>query len=332
MSYGLTSRAGLVFALFLAACSAAPTEDAAATSSASVDGAASLSFNADFTTTASGPFVVGQKVRVAYDVARSPSCRGDFNGHPGWSVTGFYRIAGGPVATFEAGGFSPSGGTQPPLLDLSTAGDLEVWFQTTSVWGCSSYDSNFGKNYHFSVGPSPKAPGWIGNAASVVSRATCSGGPCDGDRRALEGGFSFDTWARQRAAITSAYFDVWKQGTTDFDNPNLWRDLDVEVFVRAGSAGPFTTRYVGFDHRVGNDARYAFSLRDVDPLPGLNGGPLTDKSQCPAFPLSTDPSGQYAQVDLQFHVTVNGTVLRPAGGGEFHGTYQNYKGLYAVCF
>jgi Family of unknown function (DUF6209) len=334
MSYG-TARAASFFSLLLvAACSGAPAgEDAAQSSAASVATAeAQLSFHADFTTTASGPFTAGQKLRVAYDVARSTACRGDLNGHPGWSVTGYYRLNGGAVGTFEAGGFSPSGGTQPPVFDLPTPGDLEIWFQTTSVWGCTSYDSNYGKNYHFAVGASNRAPGWIGNAAAVVSRATCNGGPCDADRRPLDGGFLFDTWARQRAAITSGYFDVWKQGTTDWDNPNLWRDLDVELFTRVGDAGSFAMTYVSFDHRDGNNARYAFSLRTLDPVGGLDGGALTDKSQCPAFPLPLDPSGQYVQVDLQFYVTVNGTELRPAAGGVFHGTYQNYKGLYAVCF
>lgn len=326
-----------LFALLLAGCSAAApgdeAESSAAASTAKATAAPTLSFNADWTTTASAPLAVGQKLRIAYDVARSTQCRGDLNGHPGWSVTGSYRIAGGPVGTFEAGGFSPSGGTQPAVIDLAAEGDLEIWFQTTSVWGCTSFDSNFGKNYHFTIARSANAPGWIGNAAAVVSRATCSGGPCDADRHSLEAGFSFDTWARQRAAITSAYFDVWKAGTTDFDNANLWKDLDVELFVRVGDTGPFAMRYVAFDHRVGNDARYGFSLRDLDPLNGVNNGnALTDRSQCPTFALGTDPSGQYVQVDLQFYVTVNGTPLRPAGGGVFHGTYQNYKGLYAVCF
>ncbi len=336
MSYGLARAAGLFCLLLATACSGAPaSEQAAETSSASVDGEARLTFNADFTSTASGPFVAGQKLRVAYDVARSTSCRGDQNGHPGWSVTGYARMNGGPVATFEAGGFSPSGGTQAPILDLPSSGDLEIWFQTTSVWGCTSYDSAYGKNYHFAVGRSTRAPGWIGNAAAVVSRATCNGGPCDADRSSLEGGFTFDTWARQRAAITLGTFDVWKQGTTDRDNPDLWRDLDVQLFTRVGDVGPFAARYVGFDHRVGNDARYAFSLRELDPVGGVNGGALTDRSQCPTFRLATDASGQYVQVDLQFYVTVNGTELRPTqpgSGGVFHGTYQNYKGLYAVCF
>src|SRR4051812_42219963 len=109
MSYGLALRAASLFSFAaltgtLAACSAPQAEDTDGTTAAStastVDPDPRLSFNADFTSTASGPLVAGQKLHISYDTARNTSCRGDLNGHPGWSVTGFARVAGGPVTTF----------------------------------------------------------------------------------------------------------------------------------------------------------------------------------------------------------------------------------------
>jgi hypothetical protein len=112
-------------------------------------------FNADWTVTQSGPLLVGGKVRFAYDAARLPGCRGDFNGKPGWAITGSYRLNAGPVGSFEAGGFSSSNGTNPPVVTVDAAGDLAVWFQINSRWGCQEWDSAFGANYHFNVLATP---------------------------------------------------------------------------------------------------------------------------------------------------------------------------------
>lgn len=112
-----------------------------------------LSFNGDWSITQSvDPLPVGGQVQVAYDASRLPDCRGDLNGHPGWSITGYYSLNGGPVGSFEAGGYSPSGGTQQPIINLPEQGDLAIWFQVTNAWGCSAWDSNYGNNYHFNVG------------------------------------------------------------------------------------------------------------------------------------------------------------------------------------
>ena len=110
-----------------------------------------LTFTADWREEASGSLVAGRKVRVVYDTERLPQCRGDFNGHPGWTITGFQSQDGGEAETFEAGGFSPSGGSAEPVFGLEEPGDLEIWFQITNRWGCSEYDSDFGANYHFDV-------------------------------------------------------------------------------------------------------------------------------------------------------------------------------------
>ena len=93
----------------------------------------------------------GTTAKVIYDANRLPGCRGDYNGKPGWTITGFYQLNGGPVQNFWVAGFSSVTNPPAPSIPLSTAGALSVWFQVTNRWGCSEYDSNFGANYAFSI-------------------------------------------------------------------------------------------------------------------------------------------------------------------------------------
>ena len=114
-----------------------------------------LEFRDDWTIVNSGgPLVAGNKVVVGYDDDRLTDCRGEQNGQPAWSITGYHQLGGGDVGSFEAGGYSPSQGTEPPEFTLEDSGDLAMWFHNTSVWGCSAYDSNYGANWHFGVGAS----------------------------------------------------------------------------------------------------------------------------------------------------------------------------------
>ena len=320
----------------LAACSGAPGDGAPSTTTASADITATppvITFASSFTQRASGALVAGQPVRVAYDSARLPQCRGDLATGPGWSITGAYSVNGVYGGSFPVAGAGLSNGPNPPAFTPSASGDLAVWFEVTSVWGCHDYDSAYGANYHFGVVASANAPGWTGNTASLIDRATCGGanGACYDHAQPAENGFRFDTWARQRAAVTEVFFDVWKQGVTDHANPNLWRELDVELHARVGGVGAFATSYVRFAEYHGNDARYAIDLRALDPLARLNGGALTDKSQCPTFATTISADAQYVQTTYDYYFTINGVELRPAPGATFHGTYENYAGLYAVC-
>lgn len=336
MSYGVRSLSAVLFASIVMGCSvpsSTETDDSTVTTSeAALNEAGTITFGPGNVET-SGVLQRTKKVRIAYDVSRLTACRGDFMGNPGWSITGFWKIGdAGAVHTFEAGGFSPSGGHgDGPVLTLEQAGELQVWFQNTSRWGCSAYDSDFGKNYRFTVKPAAGDPGWMGNTSVVISRATCNDGrACDADVHAITGDITYETYARQRAAIRQVLFEVWKEGVTDFDNADLWKQLDVQVHSRIGSTGAFaTTAYVPFDRRQGNNARYAVELRGLDPLYGPN--TITNAADCPAFPLTLDASGQYVEAVVEMYFTVNGVELRPSAGGAYRVRYQNYKSLFAVC-
>jgi hypothetical protein len=130
-------------------------------------------------------------------------------------------------------------------------------------------------------------------------------------------------------AIRAIYFEVYKSGVTDFDNPDLWRQLDVQVLSRpVGSAATWRSQYVRFDGRAGNNARYGLLLREFDPL-GEN--TITDRANCPAASLALSPDGQYVTTELDYYFRVNGVEYRPAAGGAFRGRFSQYRGLFEVC-
>jgi hypothetical protein len=338
VSHANLSRFSLVFitaaSLALAACSGGgSSEDDTSSSSArsTAAQAVTLNFASDFSDSESAPLAAGETVTITYDASRLPQCRGTEGANPAWSISAFYQVNGGPVSSVVVGGLNPDP-TAKPTFTLTTAGDLAIWFENTDVDGCNQYDSAYGKNYHFNVAASANAPGWVGDAQYVLNRETCGVGiPCAQDLYPLDGGFTYDTYVRSQAVLRKAYFEVWKQGVTDFANPNLWQQLDVEIHSRVGSTGDFTTAYVNFDSYDGNNARYAVDLSTLDPLPGGPGG--STSTVCPPIPVSYLSQGgeSFIQADLEFYFTVNGTELRPANGTVFHGNYQNYAGLYPVC-
>src|SRR5690606_34313711 len=68
---------------------------------------------------------------------------------------------GGPAKTFEVSEVTADGKdrvAKPATLVPTQGGDLALWFQVSSRWGCSEYDSAFGQNFHVDVdGPPPDA-------------------------------------------------------------------------------------------------------------------------------------------------------------------------------
>ncbi|MFO0709322.1 MAG: DUF6209 family protein [Sandaracinus sp.] len=298
---------------------------------------ATLRFDADWTSRVEGSLVEGGIAHLAYDASRA-SCTTSRGGAPLWSVTAYYRIAGGEVHTLHAAGHAPAPSLVGLPIELTQPGELELWFENVDATGCHAWDSAFGANYRFTVAPyarpegeDPRAPGWMGNAASVINRATCDGGPCDANRVPLERGFTLDSYGRQRAAIRAIYFDVWREGVTDWDNPELWRDLDVQVHFRAREGAPFRTSYVSFFRRVEHDARYELPMSVIDPLAGPYA--VTDASACPDATLTEAgvPGSPTVRATVEYYVTVNGVPLRAPDGSLFRGTFENDRGLYALC-
>lgn len=112
-----------------------------------------VTFAEDFTETADGPLVAGNRIRIRYDLDRATTCRGFTNGSDAWGVSGFASFDGG-----EPVGFSVSrivDGTtiavEPELSMPHGANQVELWFENTDVFGCQAFDSNLGANYRFAI-------------------------------------------------------------------------------------------------------------------------------------------------------------------------------------
>jgi len=87
--------------------------------------------------------------------------------------------------------------------------------------------------------------------------------PCGGGTP-VEDGFLFGTYARQRATTRNLCFEVWKPGVTDWDNPDVWRQLDVAIYYRFGDDS-WSPQLRGPRAAVGNNARYVLGLGGLDP-------------------------------------------------------------------
>lgn len=126
---------------------------------AAAQGTPTLTFNADWSTQQSvNPLPPGGTVAIVYDESRLSQCRGTTSsGGPAWSITGYFQLNGGAVQSFWVAGHDPAGGTSQPSITLPAgeSGDLALWFEVTSLYGCQAWDSNYGNNYHFNVGAPP---------------------------------------------------------------------------------------------------------------------------------------------------------------------------------
>lgn len=190
---------------------------------------ATLSFTPYWTETLSGPIVAGQKLRLRYDGDRLPNCRGWKYGVPAWSLLLYYSfdLAGPPayVPMFEK---SPvAGDLEPvePVLDVP-AGATDVWFWAINndAFGCSEWDSDYGKNYHFpvfSAATVSQEVTWAGQVNFV--RVTDGGYELLGD---VDPAFY---WASMGGSEVATYvqLEVYVSGVTDraYADDNVTREV-----------------------------------------------------------------------------------------------------------
>jgi hypothetical protein len=262
---------------------------------------ARLVFDASWTHHREGVLAPGGQVSISYAQARLDGCRYTQGPNPLWDITAHVR--------FEPGNQLLAGSVRDGVWTLSVPSDARravVWFESTSASGCHQWDSNYGDNYAFDAATPPQ---WVGNLSTLTARDT-SGDICGGT--AAPQPFSFDTWTRQRAAITNLCFQVYEPGMTDHDDPDLWQKLDVSLRWRLAGQIDWQSRAVNFDRRVGNDARYALSWRELDPFRMYH---------CPEVRPQPTSDGQYVQVALEYYVVVNGYELRPVPGGWYTGYF-----------
>jgi hypothetical protein len=161
-------RSALFVSLFAcslaaAACGGSSSDWEAVTGDdANQTAAATVTFASGFETHLEGTPAAGKRLRVEYALDRLPQCRGNVGGGgPGWNIGGFYSENGGEAKSFEVTALSSDGRdrvSKPASILLTQGGDVAIWFEVTSAFGCHEYDSQFGQNYHFAVnGPPPSA-------------------------------------------------------------------------------------------------------------------------------------------------------------------------------
>ena len=176
-------------------------------------------------------------------------------------------------------------------------------------------DNGWGINDDPSVCPARVAPDWMGNVVARISRDSshaCAGGAPLGDS------VTYDGWARQRAAVRNVCFEVWEPGITDWNNPDQWRQLDVQAHYRFAPSGEWQSTWVNSVDHVGNNARYAFDLGGVDPFRPY---------QCPAgVPVETVPApdGDRVRATLELRFTVNGAALAPSAAPAWRVVFEDY--------
>lgn len=147
------------FVCCLAACSSSEAQDtetesfSASSKTLALELIPKLIFRADWSIIETSSLVGGYPVDLIYDIARQPGCRRTYNGLPAWSVWVNYRIDDGRVGraffTMLVNGVQE---VNPVRIQLPAGSrKLAVWFESSGIGGCHTYDSNFGLDYTFDI-------------------------------------------------------------------------------------------------------------------------------------------------------------------------------------
>lgn len=156
--------AGFALLMGCAATSGADDEGASASREARAETTPLLTFNADWSHSASGPVTSGGKATIRYDVSRLPNCRAWYRGYPAWDILAYYAVDGGPARSVPV--TKLEGTTRLPVdvtIDVPIGKDLAVWFFASDVGGCSQWDSAYGQNFHFPLVPGAPAVRFFGD-------------------------------------------------------------------------------------------------------------------------------------------------------------------------
>jgi len=156
-----------------------------ALSSEAQNGAApQLVFKGDFQQDVTGEIKPGSEVTILFDSERLPFERSlDEKGKSAWTIAAFYQFApGGEVskvkllpekaARKKTTAEQQESGFLKGVLSVPTGSrEAIIWFLNTGKTGSEYYDSDFGKNYRFSVLPEIIETDGIESATVKKSRA-----------------------------------------------------------------------------------------------------------------------------------------------------------------
>ncbi|GIF41719.1 hypothetical protein BC793_11384 [Actinoplanes xinjiangensis] len=113
-----------------------------------------LRFPADRDDRVEGVLEASRPVLVDFATDRLPKCRSRYAGGDAWSINVEYRVDGGPVQSQPATRLNDDRRQVTALAPLSLplgARNLELWFVSGDITGCTEYDSRFGANYRYTI-------------------------------------------------------------------------------------------------------------------------------------------------------------------------------------
>ncbi|MBI5542270.1 MAG: hypothetical protein HY901_00150 [Deltaproteobacteria bacterium] len=137
-------------------------------------------------------------------------------------------------------------------------------------------------------------PTWVGNASVQIGRGPGTG--ADATKP-----FLFDSWARERADTTKASFEAWVPGLSDAAEIDKTQ-FEARVHFRVND-GPLQTMPATLDGKAGNNARFAFDLRAMDPF------------------RQGEPPPSANEMRVEYFFSVNGAPVRPSSGESFQGVF-----------
>ena len=225
---------------------------------------ATVTFTHDWEERADGTIRQGGLLRVDYAPERLRACRATYAGGRTWNIFASYRFSPGgqsdTVALFEGNYFAGEDGIlQPDIPVPADATGVELWFSNNDRAGCTAWDSNFGENYRFAVGPGgdqAAAVGWAGDWGGYFGHDCHYAGDLADPITFRKSGLGHDCMA-----ITA---DVWVAGLTDANgSPSaILARVETDIGFSGGPLAVPATYPLAFDGCHGNNFRFKWELSE----------------------------------------------------------------------
>lgn len=222
------------------------------TATLTVETGAALNFHSNWRQSQVGPIRQGELLTINYDPQRLTACRNYHNGMPAWDLSATVRfspsgetITGNLVQHVGAHGVLDPPKPVPLAVRIpADAIGAELWFQNSSVFGCSAFDSQFGSNYHFTVdraGPADlvmyrtgaeRSLGMVNVFAERITKTRRSFGNAPPVGSQLETHLDLTVWVRNVAYDKNVWVDLHV-----FDQDDNRVNADTLTLQYSGSAG-----------------------------------------------------------------------------------------------
>jgi len=205
-----------------------------------------LVFDTSWNESVSGTLTAGGKVAIDYAEGRLPNCRASHNGNPGWQITAYLKaLPSGAVSQADlfAHTSKPTGETdyytwvkQIPVLSIPAGTtELELWFKNVSGFDhpCTEWDSDFGRNYRFSVAAAAGASISFNKDWTITRKGELKAG--------AEVTLSYAPERMQAIANGSSYFSFFASKYHCYGYGCCEHEYENALHVRFSKSGGWTT-------------------------------------------------------------------------------------------